>query len=154
MSGFDPDNPIVELCARGMAAEGEGRIEEARALFLEAWGRSRDDFEAAIAAHYLARHQSAAEGLHWNQVALDRALAAGEERSAAMLPSLYLNLGRSHELTDQPAAAAEAFRRASETAARLPDDGYGRMVRRGIDAGLDRVAAGPAQDRDPNGKRE
>ncbi|MDX2059461.1 MAG: hypothetical protein SFV24_16745 [Gemmatimonadales bacterium] len=145
MSGFDPDNPIVDLCARGMMAEGEGRAEEARALFLEAWSRSRDDFEAAIAAHYLARHQSPAEGLHWNQVALDRALAAGTERTAAMLPSLYLNLGLSQELTAQPDEAGRAFRRAAEWVSALPDDGYGNMVRRGIEAGLGRVdAAGDA----------
>jgi hypothetical protein len=57
---MDPNNPVVRLCAAGMAAEGEGRPADAKALFEQAWAESRDDFEACIAAHYVARHQATA----------------------------------------------------------------------------------------------
>jgi len=46
----DPNNPVVKLCAAGMAAEGEGRRDDARVSFEQAWAQSRDDFEACIAA--------------------------------------------------------------------------------------------------------
>ena len=34
---FDPENPIIKLCAEGMQLEGEGKKEEAEELFLQAW---------------------------------------------------------------------------------------------------------------------
>ncbi len=38
-------------------AEGQGRFAAARDLFARVWAESTDDYEACIAAHYLARHQ-------------------------------------------------------------------------------------------------
>jgi hypothetical protein len=62
---IDPTNPVVALCAEGMAREGEPAV--AKRLFEEARSSRTDDFEAAIAAHYLARHQpTPADTLHWN----------------------------------------------------------------------------------------
>jgi hypothetical protein len=62
---FDPANRVVALCAEGMAREGEPGV--ALRLFEEAWAARTDDFEAAIAAHYVARHQpTAEEALRWN----------------------------------------------------------------------------------------
>ena len=87
----DPANAVVKLCAKGMAAEAEGRMDDARGLFAEAWSVSTDDYEACIAAHYLARHQAPAEEtLWWNQEALRRADAAAN-RVSGFYPSLYLN---------------------------------------------------------------
>ena len=54
-----PDNPVVALCAEGMAVEGDR--EQARALFTRAWAIHRDDYEASIAAHFLARHQTTSQ---------------------------------------------------------------------------------------------
>jgi len=66
---IDPTNPVVVLCAEGMAADGTPA--EARRLFERAWAARRDDYDAAIAAHFLARHQpSAADTLHWNALAV------------------------------------------------------------------------------------
>ena len=53
---IDPINPVVLLCAAGMEREGEP--EEARRLFQQAWDARRNDYEAAIAAHYLARNDT------------------------------------------------------------------------------------------------
>jgi hypothetical protein len=50
---MNPDNPVVRLCAEGMNAEGEGRPDEAKRLFQQAWDESTDDFQACVAAHYL-----------------------------------------------------------------------------------------------------
>jgi len=59
---------------------------------------SKDAFEASVAAHYLARQQpSAEETFRWNKEALERADAAGDGRIEAFYPSLYLNMGKSHE---------------------------------------------------------
>src|SRR5690349_3606961 len=96
---MDPNNPVVKLCVEGMQAETAGRGEDARRLFAQAWEASQDDFEACIAAHYVARHQeSLEETLRWNQEALRCADAVGDDRICDFYPSLYLNLGRSYEV--------------------------------------------------------
>ena len=71
---IDPANPVVALCAAGMAIEGER--ERARLLFQEAWDRCQDDYEASIAAHFLARHQPTPDAcLQWNARAAQHAEA-------------------------------------------------------------------------------
>jgi hypothetical protein len=57
---FDPENPIVKLCAHGMQLEGEGKPGEASATFNQAWGQAINDFEKFTAAHYVARNQDSA----------------------------------------------------------------------------------------------
>src|SRR5215470_5632474 len=95
---MDPGNPVIALCAQGMRAEGEGRDAEARALFLQAWEAATDDYEACVAAHYLARQQDTPqESLHWNRECLQRADRVGDERVRGFYPSLHLSLARAHE---------------------------------------------------------
>lgn len=139
---LDASNPVVALCAEGMMAEGGDGPDAARAIFERAWELRRDDVDAAIAAHYLARQQPTPElTLAWNERALRHAEASGDARVRGFFPSLHLNLGRSHEdLGDLP-QAREHYGLALEHADALGDDGYGAMVRRGVDAGLRRVAA-------------
>lgn len=100
---MDLDNPVVKLCIEGTQAEFAGRLDEARNLYMQAWNICRDDYDACIAAHYVARFQETPEQrLRWNQEALDRAKAAGDDRVREFLPSLYLNMGCSYEaLGDQ-----------------------------------------------------
>jgi tetratricopeptide (TPR) repeat protein len=110
---MDPENPVVKLCVDGMRAEGEERMDDARALFQQAWDASADDFEACIAAHYLARHQSTeSDALRWNQEALRRADAVGDERVRSFYPSLLLNVAHSYEAVGDPAAALAHYRAA------------------------------------------
>ena len=138
-----PDNPVVQLCAAGMAAEGEGRGADAKALFEQAWEASRDDFDACIAAHYVARHQATPEAtFEWNERALRRAEAVGDERVRDFLPSLYLNYAHSLE---QLGRTAEAFHHYELAAARLdtlPPGGYANLVRSGVTAGQRRTCGG------------
>jgi tetratricopeptide (TPR) repeat protein len=131
---MDPDNPTVLLCVKGMRYEGEGRYEDARAQFVQAWDESTDDFEACIAAHYLARHQDTNEQrLQWNQESLRRAQAAGGERVQDFYPSLYLNLGYSYEQLGEKAKASYYYELAENSAAKLSGDRYGKIVRDGIE---------------------
>jgi hypothetical protein len=86
---MNPDNPTVKLCLEGMRAETEGRMDEARHHFMQAWEQRTDDYDACVAAHYVARHQKEAEeALRWNQESLDRADAVNDERVQAFYPSL------------------------------------------------------------------
>ena len=103
---MDLDNPVIRLCAEGTRAELARRMDDARRLYLEAWAAATDDYEACVAAHYLARFQDTPEEtLRWNQEALARAENVGDERVRGFYPSLYVNLGSSHEaLGDQRAA--------------------------------------------------
>jgi tetratricopeptide (TPR) repeat protein len=137
---MDPNNPVVKLCVEGMAAEEEGRFAEAQALFLQAWARRQDDFEACVAAHFVARQQdSPAAMLRWNQTALHHAEAVGDERVQGFYPSLYLNLGWSYEQIGDLAGA----RRCYELAARRLDDApggtYGEVVQKGIALAQQRI---------------
>jgi len=147
---MDPNNPVVKLCVAGMEAEGKGQLDAARELFLQAWAQRQDDFEACIAAHYLARHQPPPEMLRWNQVALDYAQAVGDERVADFYPSLYLNLGWSYEQLAQLTLAADCYAQAVARLDQLPPSPYTDVVRTGISAGQARLAAAaaaPAQNK-------
>jgi tetratricopeptide (TPR) repeat protein len=138
---MDPDNPVVALCAQGMEAEGDGRAADALALFTEAWQRRTDDYEACVAAHYVARHQDTPElTLHWNRLAVDHADAVGDDRVRGFYPSLYLNLGRSYEDVGDRAEAARWYARASERLADVSADGCGNLVRHGVIRALARMA--------------
>jgi tetratricopeptide (TPR) repeat protein len=142
---MDPNNPIVELCAEGMQAESEGKNEAALRLFTRAWEASRDDYEACIAAHYLARQQTTPQDvLHWNQEALQRAESLGDERIEAFYPSLYLNMGYSYEVLGDRDQAIRYYQLAAASLAALPAGPYGDLVRDGVTRGLQRANAMPA----------
>ena len=96
---IDVNNPVVKLCMEGARLEFEGRKEDARRLYWQAWESAQDDYEACIAAHYVAHVQEKAdEILRWNQEALTRAERVGDDRVNVFYPSLYLNMGHAYEL--------------------------------------------------------
>ena len=96
---MDLNSPAVQLCIAGTQAEYQDRREDAADLYRQAWDAARDDYEACIAAHYLARFQKTPEDtFFWNREALTRAGAVELERVKDFYPSLYLNMGRSCEL--------------------------------------------------------
>jgi len=69
-----PDSTSIQLCIASTRAEFAGRVDEARALAVQAWQAANDDFEACVAAHYVARYQDEPQAaLDWNQEALARA---------------------------------------------------------------------------------
>jgi hypothetical protein len=136
----NPDNPVVALCAEGMQREGTPEL--ARELFDRAWALRRDDYDASIAAHFVARHQpTPLATLEWNERALRHAEAVGDDRVRTFMPSLLLNFGDSLLATGQAAAARLAGERAKAAVEILPDDGYRAFVARGIDDLLRRAHA-------------
>jgi tetratricopeptide (TPR) repeat protein len=137
---IDADNPVVHLCAEAMSAEAAGAPDKAKALFEQAWETASDDYERCIAAHYLARHQDGPEQtLHWNAECLRFADLVGDERVTGFYPSLYLNMGHSHEQLGDRAKAEECYHAAEAHFSALPDGPYGDMVRDGVARGLQRL---------------
>ena len=133
---MDPDNPVVKLCAAGMQAESAGRFDEARALFTQAWEMAKNDYEACVAAHFLARQQETLEEtLQWNQEALKRADAVKDESVQSFYPSLYLNLGHSYEVLGDQAEAKRHYELAAAKITDLPAGRYGDVVKDGIARG-------------------
>ena len=137
---MDPDNPIIRLCAEGMGEQALGNREAAEALFMRAWSEASDDFEACVAAHYLARcGEDEAAAFHWNEVALIRADRVDDERVRDFYPSLHLNMGYSYELRGDRVSARTHYLYAAARIAGLPEEPYTVMIRKGIEAGLERV---------------
>lgn len=107
---MDTTNPIIQLCIQGAFAEFEHRIEDARALYQQAWELHSDDYEACVAAHYVARFQdNPEESLYWNQIALEHANAVNDERVEGFYLSLYLNMGHSHEIMEDQEEAQKFY---------------------------------------------
>jgi hypothetical protein len=112
---LSPDSPTLQLIVQSTQAEFAGRMDEARALAWQAWQQAGDDYEACAAAHYVARYQAdPQEMLRWNQEALIRAEAANDERVLAFYPSLYVNLGKAHELLGHRAEAERFYQLAAD----------------------------------------
>ena len=120
---MDTNNPVIQLCMEGTRAEFERRTEDARLLYQQAWEARTDEYDACIAAHYLARFQdSAEESLHWNQLALNHANAVNDERVTDFYPSLYLSLGRAYELVGNQREAQRNYGLAAELGVIHQDD--------------------------------
>ena len=102
-------------------------------LFQRAWDARRDDYDAAIAAHYLARHQpTPLLTLEWNARAVDHCERIGDDRVAELLPSLYLNLADSLLAVGRRGEARVIADRAAAHLQALPADGYRSFVASGI----------------------
>jgi tetratricopeptide (TPR) repeat protein len=139
---MDPNNPIIQLCLEGMRAEGANRYADAHALFLQAWEEATDDFEACIAAHYLARRQdNAQETLYWNLQSLHRAEAVHDERVRSFYPSLFLNLGHSYEVLGEIDEARHYYEHAAESLKHASAGAYGDDVRTSVANGLARLTS-------------
>jgi hypothetical protein len=137
---IDPNNAVVKLCAEGIAAEMGGRTAEASQLYERAWKECTGAYERCITAHYMARIQATPqEALHWNQEALRYAGEVYGEKVLSFYPSLYLNLGKSHEDVGDKTEARHFYQLAADGAAGLPEAKLTDMVRRGATEGLKRT---------------
>ena len=137
---FDPGNNIVQLCAKGMQLEGEGKPAEASQVFQQAWDEASNDLEKFIAAHYVARHQQTVEDkLDWDTRALNHALQVTDETMKAQYPSLYLNIAKCYEDLNDVENALIHYQMALFFVKSLPADGYGAMIKSGILKGMERV---------------
>jgi hypothetical protein len=137
---IDPNNPVVKLCAEGIAAEMAGRIDDAEKLYQDAWNAKTDDYEACMAAHYVARVQKTpSDSLFWNSESLRYAEGVNDARAAGFYPSLYLNLGKAHEDLGNPAEAEKFYLLAESNVGVLGEGSYAETVRRGVANGLARL---------------
>ncbi|MFD2873714.1 hypothetical protein ACFS5N_14605 [Mucilaginibacter ximonensis] len=137
---FDPENNINKLCALGMQFEGEGKPEEADRVFQQAWNEAANAIEKFTAAHYIARHQtSVADKLKWDEIALNFALSVDGNEIKSVYPSLYLNIAKCHEDMGDIGKAIENYQLALNFTSFLPNDGYGKMIKAGVDNGIARV---------------
>jgi hypothetical protein len=144
---IDGDSVVARLCVAGMAIDGDAVA--SGALFRQAWDARRDDYEASIAAHFLARHQpSLNDCLYWNRVAAAHAEAATDERAKPLLGSLYLNLADSYLALGHLAQATMVAEQGVAALRFLPADGYRDFVSRGLQRVRARIAqaASPAAD--------
>ena len=106
---MNTNSPTIQLCLVGNRAEFEGKIDDARTLFRQAWEAAQDDYEACIAAHYVARHQTSQDSLHWNQAALARAETVNDAQIQSFYLSLHVNLGQAHEQIGHQAEAVHYY---------------------------------------------
>ena len=107
---MDLNNQVVKLCVQGTQCEFAGEIEKAGQLYQQAWALAANDYEACIAAHYLAHLEKDARRKHqWNLTALEKAESAGNDEAREFYPSLYVNLGESFELLGNETEAKKYF---------------------------------------------
>lgn len=136
----DPNNKIVQLCAKGIELEAT-QAEAAKDLFMQAWNDASNDLEKCIAAHYVARHQmSTKDKLHWDKISLEFALKIDDSNIKLYCPSLYLNIAKCYEDLEDYKNAQNYYQGAFSYENVLPDDGYGKMIRLGIANGMERVS--------------
>lgn len=107
---MDPDNPVIKLCIAGTQAEFSKDMPAACEYYMQAWQAAGNDYEACIAAHYVARCQTSPQDvLAWNRKALDHALLISDDSVKEFFPSLYLNMGKSCQDTGNLDAARKYF---------------------------------------------
>ncbi|MFZ1399147.1 MAG: hypothetical protein WAS33_19730 [Candidatus Promineifilaceae bacterium] len=107
---MDLHRPSVRLCAEGTQLEFEGRVEEARQRFAEAWNCATGAYEKCIAAHYVGHLAQTPEALlFWHGTALEQASQADPALVESFLPSLYVNLGYAHEQNGDKASATRYY---------------------------------------------
>ena len=126
----------------------------ARQLLTDCWNRTSvdDHGQRCVLAHYLADVQEDLDAeIGWDEAALhehgflaDGDLApVGIAAVKGMLPSLHLNLGDAYLRRGQPGLAREHQHAGQTFSGHLPKDGYGAMIRSGLDnLGLRIASAG------------
>lgn len=137
---LDPENAVVKLCAQGIEQEMAGKPALAKQLYQQAWEKAVDEKEKFTAAHYVARLQdSSADKLKWDRLALELAQKIGSDEVKGAFPSLYLNIAKGYEDLREIEKALEHYHLAQSFTTFLLDDGYGKMTRAGIEAGIERT---------------
>jgi tetratricopeptide (TPR) repeat protein len=110
---LDLSSRTAELCMAGNQAEFERRLENARALFSQAWDAATNDYEASMAAHYVAHLEpDPTAALEWDVEALRRARL--DARASELLPSLYVSLGGAYKRIGDIVEARRYFDLAAE----------------------------------------
>lgn len=147
MSDWDE---VIAATARGQQGADDGR----QAL-LAHWADTAPDDHArrCVLAHYLADLEPVlADEVAWDEIALrefghlshDDLAAIGIPSVAAMAPSLHLNLADGYLRQGRLAEARSHLDECRAAVGSLADDGYGALVRRGLDGVADRLTEAEA----------
>ncbi len=139
-----PDDMMVRI-GKGIELSQAGHRDQARRLFAELWeqiGPQGDAFHRCGLAHSMADVQDDPhEELIWDLRALQAADMVSDERAAqagvscpvaGFYPSLHLNLGEVYRTLGNLQAARRHLDRGRAAAGALGPDGYGAMIRRGL----------------------
>jgi tetratricopeptide (TPR) repeat protein len=95
---MDIKNPVITFCIEGIWAELEDRPDDARLCYQRAWASCVNEYEACMAAHYLARAQDTFEAsLQWNLRALELAYLSPQENVRDFYPTLYMSIGHAYK---------------------------------------------------------
>ena len=148
-------DPVTAEIATAVQAGRAGDRPTARARLDDIWtriGDGGDPFHRCVLAHYAADVQDDPhEELRWDQRALAAADEVTEERArahdpslriAGFYPSLHLNLADVHRRLGNDADARHHLGRARARVGQLSDDGYGQMIRSGIERCGERLEHG------------
>lgn len=131
---------ILQAAAEAMRAPSSA----ARASLTKCWDSTSPDEHAqrCVLAHYLADQQDDLETeIYWDEKALtefarvkDGELTSiGVPSTAGFAPSLHLNLADGYLRAGRVQDARDQLRRAEANRELLLDEGYGAMIRRGLD---------------------
>ncbi len=145
--------PTMVRIGEGLKLSQRGEREAARRIFAEVWvdigEESGDPLHRCTLAHAMADVQDdATEELVWDLRALDAAELITEERAteagvqgsvSAFYPSLHLNVGECYRKLGALDLARAHVERGRAAAAALGDDGYGEMIRNGLDRLAERL---------------
>jgi hypothetical protein len=134
-----------------------GEPVEGRRLMLVCWDRTgpQDAAQRCVLAHYLADLEpEVAEEVRWDERALAAYAAVAEDELApigipsarAMAPSLHLNLGDGYLRLGRPGEAQSQLSAGLAAAGLLDDDGYGALIRQGLDRLAQRLAESVSAD--------
>jgi tetratricopeptide (TPR) repeat protein len=112
---INANSPSAKLCIKGIQAEFEHKLDDARNLYREAWSNAADDYDSCIAAHYIAHLEENLElALEWNLKALAHAKLVNDNRVEGFYASLFVNIGRSFELLGDLEQAQHYYKHATE----------------------------------------
>lgn len=121
---FNPANHIIQFCVQGMELEENGKPEEARSIFLQAWNESTNDFEKFTSAYYVARHQETVrDKLKWLETSLQFALKINDVSVRGAVPSLYLNIAKCYEDLNDRERATKSYEFAHSYSSNPSDGG-------------------------------
>ncbi|PXA84975.1 hypothetical protein DMC47_38625 [Nostoc sp. 3335mG] len=133
----------MEEIMQAVATLQSGERDAARDQLLRLWSRCSEQgtpLQRCTTAHFLADTETdAARELAWDLLALEAATGSGDEDRdpldislASFLPSLHLNVGDAYRRLGNQERAARYAGYGLARAASLNDDGYGYIVRAGL----------------------
>ena len=151
MVNWDEITAAVGVSLSGDKAAG-------RAALQHLWQETaeRDHAQRCVIAHYLADLEHSLEDeVRWDELALDHyphlergdLAAIGIPDSRGLAPSLHLNLGDGYLRQGRPEVARAQLLAGQEGLNTLPPDGYGSLIRQGLEGLEKRLSAvqSPAQ---------